>query len=341
MDQGTKRATIDDVASYAGVSIKTVSRVLNREPKVRDSTRERVEAAMAHLKYRPNSPGRMLASRNTYLLGLIYNDNSSYITRIQNGVLNTCRGEHYDLLIHPCRYDDPALLDEVRELVTAPRVDGLLLTPPIADIPAVGQLMDELRVPNVIISRVSDDGEWTVGTNDRAISASMVRHLVRLGHQHIGFVQGHEAHLAMANRYRGFEDGMKKADLEIDPSLIVRGDNQFDSGVDCGVRLLRRAQRPTAVFCANDHMAAGVMKVAHDMGLSIPGDLSVAGFDDDPLASQIWPQLTTVRQPLREIAGAAARLLIQRLRGEKVDDIDRTVNAEIVVRDSTGPAPSL
>ena len=338
--ESLKKATINDVAEHAGVSIKTVSRVLNREPKVRESTRTRVEQAMKTLNYRPNSPGRMLAGRRTYLLGMVYNANSSYVTSIQNGILKICRGEHYDLLIHPCRYTDPALLEEIRELVEGPRVDGLLLVPPVSDLQPVRDLLQRLGTPNVIISRESiDDSEWTVCTNDRRICQDMVRHLARLGHQRIAFVRSHPAHKAMANRYLGFLDGMAEAGLRARRSLVIQGDNSFESGIDCAVRLLREKSRPTAIFCANDHMAAGAMKVAHEMGLSIPGDLSVAGFDDLPIAGQIWPQLTTVRQPLDEMAKRAASLLIRAVRGGSAEAMNRVVDAELVIRNSTGPAP--
>ncbi|MEO0574893.1 MAG: LacI family DNA-binding transcriptional regulator [Pseudomonadota bacterium] len=335
-----KKATISDVARHAGVSIKTVSRVLNREPKVRPATRERIESAMKTLNYRPNSPGRMLAGNRTYLLGLIYNASSSYITRIQNGVLESCRGEHYDLLIHPCKYTDPSLLDEIRELVDAPRVDGLLLVPPVSDLPSVRELVAELNVPNVVISResVSTD-DWAVCTNDREVSGKMVKHLARLGHERIAFIQAQPDHKAMANRYTGYVDAMTDAGLKVRKQLVVQGENSFESGIDCALRLLRRSPRPTAIFCANDHMAAGVLKAAHEMGLSIPADLSIAGFDDMPMAQQIWPALTTVRQPLDEMARRAAEMLIRGLRGEDITDIPRIVDADIVVRASTGPAP--
>ncbi|MEM9529337.1 MAG: LacI family DNA-binding transcriptional regulator [Pseudomonadota bacterium] len=336
----TKKATINDVAEQAGVSIKTVSRVLNREPKVRDSTRERVEEAMKRLNYRPNSPGRMLAGSRTYLLGLIYNANSSYSASIQNGVLKTCRQEHYDLLIHPCTYTDPTLLEQITELVTAPRVDGLLLIPPIADLTAVRQTVRQLNIPSVAMSsEPQEPGDWTVGTNDRQVCREMVRHLVRLGHQKIAFVSGHPDHRAMANRHRGYLEGMADAGLKVRKSHVIQGGNTYESGIDCAVRLLRLAQRPTAIFCANDHMAAGVIKVAHETGLKIPSDLSIAGFDDIPMASQIWPALTTVRQPLDEMASAAARLLIDALQGQSVPQLNPVVEATIVARDSTGPAP--
>lgn len=335
------RTTIDDVAALAGVSIKTVSRVLNREPRVRDSTRERVELAIRELRYSPNSSARKLAGNRTYLLGLIYSANSSFVTRIQNGALEACRAEHYDLLIHPCRYTDPALLGSISDLVTAPKVDGLLLIPPVSDLPEVGRLMDELRIPNVVVSREStSDSEWSVGTNDEDVCVDMVEHLYRLGHQRIAFVLGHPDHRAMANRYKGFVRGMKNAGLGVDESLVVQGRNTFPSGMECGRTLLDRAERPTAVFCANDHMAAGVMRAAHERGLAIPRDLSVAGYDDIPLANQVWPALTTIHQPLREMARIGTRLLIGRLRAEKPNRINPVVPASLAIRDSTGPCSS-
>ncbi len=335
------RKTIVDVAKAVGVSTKTVSRVLNREPNVKPATRDRILSAMKDLGYRPNSPARMLASNRTYLLGLIYNASSSYITSIQNGVLAACRGEHYDLLIYPCRYTNPELLNEIREFVQGPRVDGLILVPPISDLEEVHDLLLELEFAKVAISREpASDSEWTVCTNDREICRDMTRHLSRLGHEHIAFITGHPDHKAMSNRYLGFLDGMCEAGLEVCDSLVVQGENTFESGIDGAVRLLRRKPRPTAIFCANDHMAAGVMKVAHERRLDIPRDLSIAGFDDMPIAARVWPQLTTVRQPLEEMALLAARQLIRRLRGEAAPKFNKLVGAELVIRQTTGPAPA-
>ena len=337
---GRRNTTITDVAREAGVSIKTVSRVLNREPKVRDSTRQRVEDAIKALNYRPNSPGRMLAGSRTYLLGLIYSETSSYIASIQNGVLEACYDEHYDLLIHPCRYTDPSLLDQIRELLSGPRVDGLLLVPPLSDLPEVRKLLRELNVPYVALANAdADRRQPTVRTNDRDICREMVRYLFREGHERIAFVQSHPDHKAMADRFLGYQDGMAEAGLRIRKSLVIQGENTFESGVDCAIRLMRQRSQPTAIFCANDHMAAGAMKVIHEMGLSIPGDVSVAGFDDLPVAAQIWPALTTVRQPLNDMALRATRMLIARCRDPQVACDDQVVDAEIIVRKSTGPAP--
>lgn len=339
-----KRATIIDVAKLAGVSIKTVSRVLNREPKVRKLTIEKVENAMQELHYQPNSSGRRLASNRTFLIGLIYdneNANSGYINPIQDGALEVCQSEHYDILLHPCQCEDPTLLDQLRDLITSPRVDGLLLTPPISDMAEVRSLLKELDTPNVVLSRESvTDTDWTVCTDDQNVCADMVKHLSRLGHQRIGYLRGHPDHHAMVNRYNGYLDGMRNSGLKIVKSMILPGDLTYESGIDSALHLLRSRTPPTAIFCANDQMAAGVIRVAHELGLSVPGDLSVAGFDDVPLAGQIWPQLTTIRQPLRRMSRLAGKLLIQRLRGESPGDVNRIIDSELVIRESTGRAPT-
>lgn len=335
-----KTVTIDDVAARAGVSRKTVSRVLNREPKVRPATRQRVEQAIESLHYRPNSSARRLAGNRTYLLGLMYNAGSSYITSIQTGALAACREEHFDLLIHPCDYSDPGLLDSISDLAVGPKVDGLLLTPPISDIDAVRDKLRSLSIPNVLISHESANGtDWTVCTNDEAVSAEVVLHLYRLGHQRIAFVCGHSDHLSMGKRHAGYIRGMKSAGLGVDATLVEAGDNSFESGVRSARRLIDRPRRPTAIVCANDHMAAGVMAALHDSGLAVPGDVSVTGFDDIPLAHQVWPALTTVRQPLEKMSREAARLLLARIRQERPASIHITVDSELVVRSSTGNAP--
>jgi len=336
-----KRATIDDVARLADVSIKTVSRVLNHEPKVRESTRVRVTEAMETLKYRPNLSARRLAGNRSYLLGLLYDKlSASYITAIQDGVLDACEGQHYDLLIHPCEHDDPYLLDKISNLITSVRVDGLLLTPPISDMASVRRLLRKLNAPNVVISLAKNaDSKWTVGTNDREICARMVCYLASLGHQRIAFVLGHPDYMAIAERFEGYKDGMLESGLKVLESYCVQGYNSFDSGIGCARRLLRRKIPPTAIFFANDDMAAGMLKLAHELDIKIPRDLSVVGFDDSPLANQIWPFLTTIRQPTHDMAQLAAELLIRRLRGESPEGVKRVLQSELVFRDSTGPVP--
>jgi len=333
-------ATITDVAEHAGVSMKTVSRVLNRAENVKKATRDRVEEAMQTLGYRPNSPARMLASNRTFLIGLIYNASSSYITSVQNGVLDACRAQHYDLLIHPCRYNHPSLLDNIREFISSKRVDGLVLVPPVSDVAGIHELLIEHGIANVAIShQPNNETDWAVNTNDQEICKKMVRHLADLGHQRIAFVRSSPDHKAMAKRYQGFLDGMAEVNLNVDENLIVQGDNSFESGINCGLQLLTQEPRPSAIFCANDPMATGVMKVVHEQRLEIPGDISIAGFDDSPVAKQVWPPLTTVRQPLETMAKLAAETLISLVRNEAPQELCVVLDSELLIRDSTGPAP--
>jgi len=333
--------TIADVAKSANVSIKTVSRVLNKSSNVRQATRDHVEQTMKALDYRPNTPARMLAGNKTFLIGLTYNASSSYISSIQSGVLKACRTEHYDLLILPCVHDAPSLLDELGEFIASKRVDGLVILPPVSDVDGVQELLDENGVANIAISRKASSEEGpSICTNDREICQSMVQHLSNLGHQRIAFVRNDPNHKAMSDRYLGYLDGMAEAGLEVDESIIAQGDNSFESGINCGIELLALRSRPTAIFCANDHMAAGVMKVAHEQQLRIPKDVSIAGFDDAPLASRLWPELTTINPPLEAMAKRATENLIKLARNE--DLIEQTVvfDAELVIRQSTGPAPT-
>ena len=333
--------SITDVARHAGVSIKTVSRVLNREPNVRGATRERVESAIATLKYTPNPFARSLAGNRAFVVGLLYdNPSSSYVIDIQRGALNVCRREHYDLLIHPCDYQSSEIPAEVGHLLRHSKVDGFLLTPPLSD---HEPLLTALRDSHAHFVRVApgDHAEIdrSVFTNDRESCAEMTRYLVSLGHESIGFVVGHPDHKAVAERYRGYTDGLGAAGLPIDQRLVKQGFNTFESGVQCALAWLREPLRPTAVFASNDEMAIGVMRVAHQAGLRIPADLSVVGFDDIPIGQQMFPALTTIRQPVEAMAMTATDLLLGQLRGATTTRELITLESVIQLRESTGPGP--
>ncbi|MDX1459960.1 MAG: LacI family DNA-binding transcriptional regulator [Xanthomonadales bacterium] len=335
-----KKATITDVARQAGVSIKTVSRVINREPNVRESTRARVAKAIEKLRYRPSTSARSLAGSKSFLLALLYdNPSSSYVTNVQNGLLEVCQQNQYDLLIHPCDYQEPSLTDEIAELVRNTRVDGLVLTPPVTDRQSVQQLLRKIGIPHVLISpRDCDDHDMTVCTNDREASSEMVQYLASLGHDRIAFIQGHPDHEAIGNRFDGYRDGLTVSGLPFRKSLCVQGFNSFESGVEQGRRLLSRKSPPTAIFASNDDMAAGVVRAAHEAGFSVPRDVSVAGFDDIPLARYVWPALTTIRQEIRAMGHRSAELLLRRINAQDTDDLARIIDSELVIRDSTGPA---
>ena len=339
------KATIDDVAALAGVSIKTVSRVINNEPNVRESTRQRVQNAVRKLKYRPNPSARSLAGKRSHLIGLLYDDpdlyenpSSNYIVDIQQGALRVCKTEHYDLLIHPCNYKDKNLVAEIKSLVSHSRLDGVILSPPLSDKRSIISALKKTGTPLVRISPANDvDSQSSVGTNDREICATMTEYLATLGHRRIAFITGNKDHKALENRFLGYQDGLKNAGLKLLQGLVREGDNSFGSGQECARSLLKSKNPPTAIFACNDDMATGVLRVAGLMGVKIPSELSVAGFDDIPVARQIYPALTTIRQPVRQMAESAVEILMERVRSRPATDGPHSIDAELRIRESTGP----
>lgn len=314
------KATINDVAELAGVSIKTVSRVVNNEPNVRQATREKVEQAVAALDYRPNPLARGLAGNRSYLIALIFGaPGAHYVLDVQGGILDVCRPFGYELVVHPAVNDDPNLLDDVRTLARERRVDAVLLTPPISDNLEVINALISLQVPFVRLAPTLDKHlSPYVETNDVEAAFDITQSLIALGHREIGFVRGNPAHRAVAMRFDGYVQALASENIALNESLIVQGDNHFQAGVEAAATLLTLASPPTAIFAANDDMAAGVIMEAHQRGIAVPSELSVVGFDDSPVARQLWPALTTVRQPILEMARKATELLINGLRGVKV-----------------------
>ena len=312
------KATIDDVARLAGVSIKTVSRVVNREQNVRESTRDKVQRAISELNYRPNLSARNLASLRSHLIVLVYDDPSAYeipsggyVIRMQQGVLRACGAADYELLIHPCNYRHRNVTDKLHALIDQVRPDGIVLAAPLSNMPRIVKAIASKGTPMVRLSPGKENGEhYTVVTNDREVCAEMTRYLASLGHRRIAYVTGHPRHKAIHSRFLGYKDGLEQSGLPFSEDLVIAGDNSFDSGEACGDTLLSRPEPPTAIFTANDDMAAGVIRAADKRNIEIPGQLSVAGFDDIALARQIYPSLTTIRQPLSKMAERAADALI-------------------------------
>ncbi|HMN46619.1 MAG TPA: LacI family DNA-binding transcriptional regulator [Povalibacter sp.] len=336
-------ATIRDVAAQARVSIKTVSRVINNVKTVQPETRERVLRVIRKLDYHPNPSARGMGGKRSYLIGVLYDNSCAYYaTGVLAGVLETCRAARYQVVLHPCDYQSPGLVDDVMRNVRQSRADGVIVTPPLSDIGVILAALKEHSVPFVRIAPAEHENDLhSVYTNDRDSSARMTEQLALLGHRRIGFIIGNPDHAAVADRYSGYRDGLKASGLALDKKLIVQGYNSFASGVEAGRKLLNLPadRRPTAIFASNDEMAAGVLSVAHGMGLAVPEDLSVAGFDDAPLASQVWPALTTIKQPVPAMSAHAAELLLKMLRGEPDERSGQIMESSLTFRQSTGPAP--
>lgn len=331
-------ATIKDVASLARVSIKTVSRVVNKEANVQDQTRQRVLEAVAELNYQPNTAARGLSGKRSYCLGLLYENarESGYFKDVLNGALRTSAAEGYGLLLRPFTLPSESLAADARQFVLQTRVDGILLTAPLSDYTDVTAVLDELHIPYVQMTpRNSRPGVPNILCNDAEASCAVTEYVMSLGHQRIGFIKGHPEHRAAVERLAGYRLALQKAQLKYEPSLVRPGYFDFESGKKAARALLRLTSPPTAIIASNDDMAAGVVYEAHELGLAIPGQLSVVGFDDTPTASHIWPPLTTVRQPIDAMAAQAIWLLTKTIRGQQLPEVTQPFECQLVLRAST------
>ncbi|MFC3052994.1 LacI family DNA-binding transcriptional regulator [Kordiimonas pumila] len=303
--------TIDDVAAHAGVSIKTVSRVVNREANVSEKTRNKVMAAIEALNYRPNQAARGLAGRRSYLIGVVYDNISpNYLINLQSGMIETCHAASYGLALCPVAYAETGLVEHVMAWVRHSQVDGVLLTPPLTDCAPLLVALEKAGVPVVLVSSLGAGQVPAVVIDEVEAARQMTLHLIALGHTEIGFIKGPAAHSASQSRYEGFKAALAGAGIAINGAYVVEGRFDFDSGEIAAQRLLK-GKRPTAIFASNDDMAAGVLHAAHKLGIAIPEALAVVGFDDTPISRQVWPSLTTIRQPIREMGNHAADLLLQ------------------------------
>ena len=333
------RVRIEDVAAAAGVSIKTVSRVLNDEPNVSDATRERVRETVARLKFRPHPSARVLAGRRSYLVALLYdNPSSNYLMEVELGVLDACQSQHYNMMLAPLIYDAADIVPKVEALIAQSRLDGVVLTPPITDDAALLRRLDELGIPWASISPMEPHRRIGVVVDERGAVVEMIAHLVGLGHRRIAHVKGHAAHGASEWRLAGYRDGLRQAGIRYDPALVVAGEFSYESGFAATNRLLDLPHPPTAIFAANDDMAAGAISAICERGLSVPKDVSVCGFDDTPIARHIYPALSTVRQPTREMGRLAGVELLKAIR-DRDDGGMVTVPYRLQLRRSTGPVP--
>jgi len=340
-----KRAgvTIEDVARHAGVSPMTVSRVMNGAASVRDETRAAVNAAVAALNYAPNAAARMLAGADGIRIGLLYsNPSAAYLSEFLVGGLAQSGRSGVQLTLEQCVRSGGEIA-AARRLIEA-SVDGVILPPPLCDDAAVVSALVAAGVPAVAVaSGVPSDRLLSVGIDDFGAARAMTGHLVGLGHRRIGFVVGSPDQTASARRLEGYRAALSDHGLPADDRLIERGRFTYRSGLDAAERLLGRDPPPTAIFASNDDMAAAAVAVAHRRGLDVPGDVTVVGFDDTAMATTIWPELTTIRQPIAAMSSCAVELLVGEVRRRRVgtpEPTRRTLDYTLVRRQSDGPPRS-
>lgn len=339
----TKRnATIDDVATAARVARVTVSRVLNNGTNVRPETRERVLRAVEVLGYSVNQQARALASGTSRQIMLIHahsphlEPNSYYNSGLELGALRGCSSLGFDLVARAVDPEDQNRHRQLASILEREQPAGLILSPPLSDDLS---FIEAARSSGVRVIAISAGEEsrakvLAVGIDERAGGYAIGKHLISLGHRRIGFIKGPLEHRAAALRYDGFLDALRDAGIEEEQWTSI-GDFTFRSGVDAADRLLRDGGKVTAVACANDDMAAGAMLALHRAGLEIPRAISVTGFDDTPMSEIVWPPLTTIRQPIKDITERAVHLLVENQSSGGIHY--EVLPFELIVRESTAP----
>lgn len=340
--RGRGNVTIQDVAREAGVSAMTVSRVINNGGNVRDRTRKQVQEAIERLRYSPNSAARSLAAGEPTHIGLFYsNPSAAYLSQFLVGALETAKGAGCQLVVEPCEPDSEVGQREAAHALAQSGVEGVILPPPLSESGPILSELSKMDIPVVTVAKGKHPSALNVRMDDCSAARQMTEYLIGLGHRRIALIKGHPDHIATVERERGFRMAMEAANLSGDDVLVEQGFFSFRSGLDAAERLMDRRNRPTAIFASNDDMAAGVVSVAHRRGLNVPGDLSVVGFDDTQLATAVWPELTTIRQPVSAMAGAALELLLSELRaarrGATIGPVERVLDHELVIRASAGP----
>ncbi|HYC07001.1 MAG TPA: LacI family DNA-binding transcriptional regulator [Candidatus Binatia bacterium] len=328
------RATLADVAKLAGVSVPTVSKVINGRSDVSAETRRRVEAIILERGYERSDR----STRRAPLLELIFHElESEWALEIVMGVERVARENHLAVVI-----------TEMHGRRTPGRgwIEGVLARRPMGLIAVFSDLSDTMRdqlrtrgIPFVVVDPTGEPLHDTpsVGATNWSGGLAATRHLLALGHRRIGVVTGPQEILCSRARLDGYRAAMDAAGVGVDPELIRFGDFHVASGVEHGRAMLSLPDRPTAIFCGNDLMALGVYQAAREARLHIPEDLSVVGFDDLPVAGWVGPPLTTVRQPLSQMAVSAARLVLSLARGDHPAQTRVELSTELVVRDSTSP----
>lgn len=337
MDQhGRRKPTISDVAQRAGISTATVSRTLSAPDKVSAGTRAVVLEAVRAIGYVPNLAARNLRTNETRtILAVLPDFGNVFFSQVLRGISDRLIAGGYGLIIADT-HNDPDRETRCVEFIAAGRVDGVLLLNgrPIA----AGRGRRRAGVPTVSLCERIDDAPFPhVETENRQAARAVTAYLASLGHARIGYLRGPAGNVLEAERWAGYRDALQEARLRYDPALVMAGDFTLQSGEAAARAYLSRRRLPDAVFACNDEMAMGLIRGLAAAGVAVPGDISVAGFDDIEFAAAYNPAITTVRQARREIGERAADLLLKLIDGERPARRDIRLAAELVIRNSTAP----
>jgi len=341
------KVTIRHVAEAAGVAVKTVSRVMNGEPNVTKDLQDRVMQAVDALGYVPSMAARRMGGSRSYLL-VALNDRQNtinnwrsgrgndWIDQMLHGAMLTCEAHGYRMLFELVEAGSDDLDRKVVAILSALQPDGIILTPPHSQNLALVEMLTRRKVPVARMGVAGAGVGFGVFMDDRAAAAEATRHLIDLGHRHIGFIAGSSRFDASRQRLDGYRDALTQADIAVDDTLIAPGDFTFESGVEAAELLLSRPDRPTAILASNDEMALATLHVASRLGIQVP-DLSLVSFDDTPGVRLSVPGLTSIRQPISDMAAKAAELLIGVSKTGETTPSDHLLSFGLEVRGSTAP----
>jgi len=323
----------------------TVSRVINGDSGVRKSTRAAVEKAIRELGYQPNKAARSLASANPIRIGLLYsNPNSTYLSAMLIGVLEQSRQSDTHIIVVECA-DGPEAVGVIEGLLTE-GIDGVILAPPLCDSRPVFEVVKQHRLPAISVgSRHGDEAISSVFIDDQRAAMAMTQHLIAEGHWRIGFINGDANQSSSRLRLAGYRSALLQAGIGIRDNLVFQGEYSYRSGFDGAQYLLNLPEPPTAILGGNDDIAAGIIACAQRHGLEVPRDISVCGFDDSMLATTVWPEITTIRQPIARMSQAAIELLEKDIRrhraGQEYECHRLQLDFSLVPRDSDAPPQSI
>ncbi len=333
-----KSVTIRKVAELANVSTMTVSRVMNNGW-VSAETRARVLSIIEDLNYQPDMNARSLRAGSSLIGMFVEYAVGSYEYDFQAGAIERCREAGMHLMLEPWNAQDSDLGDKITKLLRQLRLEAVILLPPHSDNPLILARLEKEEVPVVRIAPNALNHETpVVRMDDYAAARAMTEHLLDYGHRRIGFIRGAPGHRATEDRYRGFFDVMSEHNLPVLQEFVLDGNFSFYDGEVAAREMLTAQNRPTAIFTSGDDMAVGVFSVAQQLGLRLPDELSVTGFDDSPASRMTWPRLTTIRQPVKAMGWAAADMIIEhspKRNGWPDPMPERLFEFELIARNST------
>lgn len=343
-----RAVTIKHVAAEAGVSLQTVSRVINDGPNVRDAIKDRVREAIEKLGYVPSLAARRMGGRRSYLLlalndrdrtieGWRSGDGTDWVDQMLLGGMLQCAENDYRMIFELVDTHSSHVEREITAALAALHPDGVILTPPHGDNPVIIETLGAKAIPFARIGSIGAGPGFSISMDDGRAAAVATGHLLALGHRRIGFITGSDEYALSAARLEGYRAAMREAGIDEDPALVARGDFTFASGAAATETLLAQSEPPTAIVASSDQMTLAALHVARSEGLDVPRDLSLVSFDDTPIVKFSSPPLTAIRQPIAEMTACAAALLISAANGEPAPDAPAVLPFDLIVRGSTAP----